>query len=188
MDSGTDLATLYSEARARNPGVSVDDALTFFVRSLADPLNPLCCCPSVVASILVIQPDKDNINNLLKSSHALWSTAISFLTVERSLADIEALGRRWAQCTCTTTGLSVDTQLHLLVHLLASRGFTFGPGGGLSILLKSLVRMFVDAFHSVNVVRVAKGRSPKMWPVSPRDLIPYGVISAQIVTSSSLID
>jgi hypothetical protein len=160
---------LYGDARAANPGVTVDDAVAFLVHTLKDPCNPLSCGPSAVAAILVIQPDDDNIEHLLKSYHTLFSTAISFLSADRSLRDMEALERRWGLCRCATMGSDVEAGLHMLAHSLISWE---GPSG-FRLLIDYFVALFAITVPSVNAVRIAKGRNAKMWPVSPGDLIPY---------------
>lgn len=122
--------------------------------------------------MLVIQPD-ENVENLLKSYHALWSTAISFITIERTPQDIGALNRRWSQCTCNYNGDNIESRLHLLALSFISLGPPSGPDGGLGILIHSLLRLFVTSAEVLRAVSVAKGRKSGMWPVSPRDLIPY---------------
>jgi len=168
---------LYSEARARNPDITVDEAVSFFVHALKDPLNPLSCGPCMVGCMLVIQPDHDNIETLLKKYHAFWSTAISFLTAKRSAKDIETLDRQWSQCRCTGIDNNVAGRLHLFVHSMVSWSVSYGPDGGLGVLVNSLIMLFTVTVNAVKAISIAKGRHPKMWPVSPRDLIPFGVIS-----------
>jgi hypothetical protein len=167
------IEDLYSSARAAGHGVAVHDAVAFFVQALKDPCNPLSCCPSVVAAFLVIQPNPNNIEHLLKSYHTLWSTAISFLSADRSLQDMEALEDRWGHCRCKTSAFGVDGRLHTLAESLISWNAPGSPDSAFSVFINTLVALFATTFNSVNAVRIAKGRNSKMWPVSPGDLIPY---------------
>jgi hypothetical protein len=173
---------LYLDAREMNPGISIDAAVAFFVHALKDPINPLWCSASVVAAMLVIQPD-ENVEKLLKSHHALWSTSISFITVERTPQDIEALNRRWSQCKCNYNGDNIESRLHLLALSFISLGPPSGPDGGLGILIHSLLRLFVTSAEVLRAVSVAKGRKSGMWPVSPRDLIPYSKATPRVLDS-----
>jgi hypothetical protein len=166
---------LYFAAQGMNPGISIDAAVAFFVHALKDPINPLWCGPSVVAAMLVIQPD-ENIEKLLKSYHAFCSTAISFVTVERSPQDIEALNHRWSQCRCKYSGDNVETRLHHLALSFISLGPPSGPDGGLGILVNCLIRLFVTSAEILSAVSVAKGYKSEMWPVSPGVLIPYSKV------------
>jgi hypothetical protein len=131
----------------------------------------------MVGCLLVIQPDHDNIEALLRTYHTFWSTALAFLTVKRVSADVEALDRNWAQCGCLYTHNIMAAKIHSLANSMINWTTTRGQHGGLGILINHLVLTFTATINAVKTVSVAKGRHPEVWPASPKDLMPHGTTS-----------
>lgn len=165
---------IYRDASARNDGVTIDDAVTFFVDALQDPWEPRWCGPCLVGCMLVIQPGPDNVESHLRQYHNFWSTAIAFLTAKRTLPELNALEERWGFCTCgSNTDSVVAAKLHYIAGVF-NWSKSSGGQGGLGLLIDHLALMFTVTVESVKTVSIAKGRHPDVWPASPTDLMPYG--------------
>jgi len=58
----------------------------------------------------------------------------------------------------------------------------------LGVVVEYFVNFFEDAVTKVKPFSVAKGRHPEIWPSTPKDLIPYGAQTAQLINYFSLTD
>jgi hypothetical protein len=177
-------------------GVTVDEAISFIVEALEDPLNPRWCALCILACTMVIKLDHNTAESLINKNHPFGSTIVAFLTAKRSAVEIEALASRWSTCSCTSSnvfgnGLSMRVHTSKIVvgmmpvlarfsdpknHNLAKGRFkdkidVFGT------MVEHLAEFFEDAVDKVKPFSLAKGRHPEIWPATPTDLIPYGVQS-----------
>jgi len=174
-----------------DPGFTLDDALSFVVDALRDPLNPGWCSPSILACMIVMR-NNDSVTDsetlaMVGRCHAFGSAAVAFLTIKR----IDSL---WAKCRCSPTDVannSVANIMHDMAvsslggllshsphrnitqqHSLVSR---YGNQlDYLALVVKALNQLLSGAISQVKPMNVARGRLPHMWPTSPNDLIPFG--------------
>ena len=177
-------------------GITVDEAVSFIVEALEDPLNPRWCGPCIAACMVVIKFHHDTAETLINRNHLFGSTIVAFLTAKRSIADIEALEARWSVCKCSLdhiTGHGGAVAVHCVVmatmnpalEVLSAdpRNRAVGRFGDRVDVIWSVVdhlaRFLADAIVKVKPFSVAKGRHPEIWPNSPKDLIPYGMQSCK---------
>jgi len=139
----------------------------------------------------VIKLDHDTAESLINKYHTFGSTIVAFLTVERSVEDIEALASRWSRCDCSSNAFGNDLCMRMhrivvgMVPVLAQ--FNADPknrnrAGGrfkdridiFGTMVEHLSGFFEDAVDKVKPFSIAKGRHPEIWPATPTDLIPYG--------------
>jgi hypothetical protein len=170
-------------------GVTVDEAVSFIVETLEDPLKPRWCGPCITACMVVIQLHHDTAEAVINKNHILGSTIAVFLTAKRSIADIEALASCWSKCRCSIAEISSHRsagQLHYIVvgmvPVLAKISANYRAIGRfgdtvdvLGAVVENFARFFMDAVRKAKPFSVAKGRHPEIWPATPTDLIPYGV-------------
>jgi hypothetical protein len=173
-------------------GVTADEAVSFIVEALKDPLKPQWCGQSIVACMIVIQLDHNSAESLINKNHLFGATIIAFLTAKRSIADIESL-ESWSNCQCSY-GAVTDHGGALRVHGLVAqicpileklhadpenhnRGMgrmgRFG-NSALKMMADRFVQFLIDAVSKVKPFSVAKGRHPQVWPATPTDLTPFG--------------
>jgi len=184
----------FDPGHAVDMGITVDEAVSFIVEALEDPLNPRWCGPCVAACMVVIMFDHNTAETLINRNHIFGSTIVAFLTAKRSIADIETLEANWSICKCSrdhTIGHGGAVAVHnivtgtmepILAMLSADhRNRAVGRFGDRVDVIWSVVdhlaRFLADAITKVKPFSVAKGRHPEIWPTSPKDLIPYGVQS-----------
>lgn len=171
-------------------GITVDDAVSFIVEALEDPLNPCWCGPCIAACMIVIKFDHNTAETLINRNHLFGSTIVTFLTAKRSIADIEALETRWSVCKCSPDRVTnraavvhdivVGTMEPAIAVLSGDpRNRAVGRFGDkvdvIWSVLDHLARFLADAIIKVKPFSVATGRHPEIWPTTPKDLIPYGV-------------
>jgi hypothetical protein len=172
-------------------GVAVHEAISFILEALKDPLNPSWCAPSIMACMLVIQPDlpdgDDDIDErkaLVNRNHLFGTTIAAFLTIERSISSIEKLASRWSKCSCSHADIANHGTAMPIHRIVIVMGLTFsgdGPRygrGGMLEPFEAVVRNFGQwlegAIAKVKPFSIAKGRHPDLWPTTPKDIIPYG--------------
>ena len=176
-----------------------DEAISFLVEALDNPLNPRWCGPSLAACTIVIKADDRTTESLANGNHLFGSTIIAFLTAERSLTDIETLDNHWAICTCSPSDVIGHNHADLMHRLFADMSVSFGGmmtdpskraggrfGDKLDVLwsvVDQLARFLADIISKVKPSSIAKGRHPEIWPTTPKDLIPYGVKSRTLDTT-----
>lgn len=99
-------------------GVTVDEAVSFIVEALKDPLNPRWCGSCIVACMIVIEVDHNTAGTLINANHLFGSTIPAFITAKRTIATIEALVSSWSKCNCPY----VDVTDHgVAIHHLVAR-------------------------------------------------------------------
>jgi hypothetical protein len=180
--------------RTLDMGVTVDEAVSFIVEALEDPLKPRWCGQSIVACMIVIQLDHNSAESLINKNHLFGATIVAFLTAKRSIADIETLSSTWSNCECSYEAVANHGGAIPVHHLVAgicpileklsadpdnrSRGMgkmgRFGDNA-LKMVADRFAQFFVDAVSKVKPFSVAKGRHPEIWPPTPKDLIPFGL-------------
>jgi hypothetical protein len=162
------------------------------VEAFKDPLNPSRCVPSIMACMLVIQPDLpdghyDDGNEreaLINRNHPFATAIIAFLTVKRSVSSIKKLASRWSKCSCAHTDIAAlgpAMRIHQIATIMAVTPSGSGPrygGDGDMGAIETIVRNFTQWFEGtiakVKPFSIAKGRHPDLWPATPNDIIPYG--------------
>jgi hypothetical protein len=169
-------------------GVAVYEAISFIVEALKDPLNPSWCLPSILACILVINPDLpegqddgEEREALINRNHPFAAAIVAFITVQRSVSSIKKLANRWSKCNCAYTGISAHDpamRIHQIVTMMGiNRGRPYGEDGNMDEI-ETIVRNFSQwiegAIVKVKPFSIAKGRHPDLWPATPKDIIPYG--------------
>ena len=166
-------------------GVTVNDAISFVEEALEDPLNPRWCAPSIMACLVVIQPDpnkndSDVLQTLIRRNHLFGSTIVAFLTAERSIAAIEALASRWSKCSCSNADIA-DHGTAMLIHHIVVGMMPFLSSDhprfyndALQSVVQNFVGLFESAVREVKPFSIAKGRHPEIWPPTPQTIIPYG--------------
>jgi hypothetical protein len=176
-----------------NLGVTVDEAVSFIVKALEDPLNPRWCGSCIVACMIVIELDHNTADTLINANHLFGSTILAFLTAKRTIATIEALVSSWSKCKCSYGDVTDHGNSAVTIHRLVARlepvfaQLSVDPelrkravsrfGNKVTILgmvIEHFAQFFVDAASKVKPFTVAKGRHPEIWPVVSKDLIPYG--------------
>jgi hypothetical protein len=182
---------MYDPDHILDMGVTVDEAISFIVEALEDPLNPRWCALCIMACMVVIKLDHDTAESLINKHHSFGSTIVAFLTAERSVAEIEALASRWSTCGCSSNvfGSGISLRVHRIVvgmvPVLASlsaepenrnraNGRFKDKVDIFGTVVERLAEFFEDAVGKVKPFSLAKGRHPEMWPATPTDLIPYG--------------
>jgi hypothetical protein len=172
-------------------GVFTDEAISFLVEALEDPLKPRWCGPSIAASTEVICVDDRTTKSLVNGNHLFGSTIIAFLTAKRSLIDLETLNDSWAVCRCSSEDVIGDNHAELMHHFAAAASLTrlitdSSPGrfgrkvDVLWTVAKQLACFLSQIFGDVKPFTIAKGRYAEIWPTVPQDLIPYGVKSRNL--------
>lgn len=161
-------------------GVTVNEAVSFIVEALEDPLNPRWCALSLMASMAVIELDH-SVETLINANHLFGSIIATFLTAKRTIADIKTLESRWSKCNCSYASLTDHgsaTRIHFIIvqmaPVLAKHSSKYGEVDPFRKVVKKLTQYFKDAVTKVKPFSVAKGRHPEIWPATPKDLIPYG--------------
>jgi hypothetical protein len=184
-------------------GVTVDEAISFIIEALEDPLNPRWCAACIMACMTVITLDHNTAESLINKYHPFGSTIVAFLTAERSVAEIEALASRWSACSCSSDVFGSDLSMRVhsivvgMVPVIAklnadpdnrnrANGRFKDKIDVFGTMVKNLARFFADAVGKVKPFSLAKGRHPEIWPATPMDLIPYGAQSL-INSCSNLI-
>lgn len=161
-------------ATVQSSSIPIKDAIDVFVQGLQDPFEPSYCGVCIVGCILAIYPSLMRTQDIPTIHHSFWSTAISFLTVNRPPGYIEVLALRLSQCTCPTgRGTTID-KLHLLTKSFSIFNSRRGVLGSLAIIVVQLNNMFGRLLKQVKPTTVAKGRHTELWPTSPHDLVPHG--------------
>ncbi|KIM78695.1 hypothetical protein PILCRDRAFT_10920 [Piloderma croceum F 1598] len=170
-----------------NTRVFTNEAISFLVEALEDPLKPRWCGPSIAASMEVICVDDRTPRTLVDGNHLLGSTVIAFLTAKRSLIDLETLNGSWAVCRCSSEDVIGDNRAELMHHFAAasparlitdsSKGRFGDKVDVLGTVANQLACFLSEIFGDVKPFTIAKGRHPEKWPTTPQDLIPYGVKS-----------
>jgi hypothetical protein len=172
-------------------GVTLDEAVSFIIEALEDPLNPRWCGPSISACMMVIR-HHNTAGTIINGNRLFGSAIVAFLTAKRSIATIETLASRWYTCECSHAaikGHGIAVAAHELAEvtpiimtlstLPENQQRAFGRFGDKNDVLRAMIERFVeyleDAVRKVKPSSVAKGRHPEIWPATPRDLIPYGV-------------
>jgi hypothetical protein len=164
-----------------NLGVTVDEAVSFIMKALGDPLNPRWCGSCIVACMIVIELDHNTADTLINANHLFGSTILAFLTTKRTIATIEALVSSWSKCKCsygdvTDHGNSAVTIHHLVARLEPFfaqlsvdpelRKRTVSRFGNkvtiLGMIIEHFAQFFVDAASKVKPFTVAKGRHPEI--------------------------
>lgn len=179
-------------------GVSVDEAISFMMDALRDPLKPGWCGPCIMACLLVIQPDPvedpDRLATLINRNHLLCSTIVAFLTVKRSITAMEKLASCWSKCGCSYADSSIAMSLHKLVVIMTnitSRNPEYSEDGkadALEVVVRNFARFVQAALDKAKPSSLTKGRHPEIWPTTPTDIIPYGRqprISESLISFSS---
>src|ERR1700735_4135 len=72
--------------RTLEMGLTVDEAVSFIIEALKDPLKPRWCGQSIVTSMIVIQ---------------FGHNSAESLTAKRTITDIETLASTWSKCECS---------------------------------------------------------------------------------------
>lgn len=170
------------------PGVYTNEAISFLVEALEDPLKPRWCGPSIAASTEVICDDDRTTKNLVNGNHLFGSTIIAFLTAKRSLIDLETLNDSWAVCRCSLEDVVGDNCAKSMHHFAAAaslvRLITDSSKGRFGDVLWTVARQLAcflsQIFGDVKPFTIAKGRHVEIWPTVPQDLIPYGVKSRNL--------
>ena len=164
-----------------------NEAISFLVDALKDPLKPRWCGPSIAASTEVIWTDDRAAENLVNGNHLFSSTIIAFLTAKRSLIDLETLNDHWAVCRCSSEDVIGDNHAKLMHCIGATaslkRLITDSPEGrfgALGTVADQLVCFLSGIFGDMKPFTIAKGRYAEIWPTKPQDLIPYGVKSRNL--------
>jgi len=172
-------------------GVTLDEAVSFIIEALEDPLNPRWCGPSVSACMMVIRHHNAP-GTIINGNRLFGSTIVAFLTAKRSIATIETLASRWHNCECSHVAINghcIAAAVHELTEMAPiimtlstlpeNHQCAFGRFGDKNDVLRAMIELFVeyfeDAMRNVKPSSVANGRHPEIWPATPRDLIPYGV-------------
>lgn len=169
-------------------GFNVNEAISFIVEALKDPLNPRWCAPSIIACMVVIQPDVvngddiDELEALVNRNHQFGTTIIAFLTAKRSLADIESLASRWSECSCSYDNNTMAMLVHQICATMCPmiriaserRRGKEGKFKTFEAVVRNFARFFENAVRNVKPFSISKGRHPEIWPVTPKDIIPYG--------------
>jgi hypothetical protein len=180
--------------RTLDMGVTVDEAVSFIVEALKNPLKPRWCGQSIVACMIVIQNDHDSAEFLINKNHLFGASIVAFLTAKRSIADIETLSSTWSNCECSYDAVTNHGGAIPVHHLVAAicpilEKFSANPdnrsrGMGrmgrfrdnpLKMVASGFAQFVVDAVRKVKPFSVAKGRHPEIWPPTPKDLIPFGL-------------
>jgi len=97
-----------------NIGLLANEAITFLVEALENPLRPRQCGPSIAACMMAIKADGRTTGNLLNGNYLFCSTIIAFLTAKCSLVDIEALDHHWAICRCSSSDVMGHNHAELM--------------------------------------------------------------------------
>jgi hypothetical protein len=166
-----------------HPPATVDDAIPFIIEALEDPLKPRWCASSIIASMVVIDHANHPIETLINANHLFGSTIVAFLTAKRSAKDIRTLVSRWSKCSCSYADITRQDKvekIHVVVDSMAATlpkfiaDLKFGEVRYLQRVVQKFAHYFEAAVTKVKPLSVAQGRHPKIWPASPKDLIPYG--------------
>jgi len=163
---------------------TVDDAVSFIIEALEDPLNPRWCASSIIASMVVIRLDHQTTETLINANHVFGSTIAAFLTAKRSTEDIITLASRWSKCNCSDADITqhgdAARNIHVVVAGMApviakySSDPKYGEVDHFRRVVENFAQFFEDAVTKVKPFSVAQGRHPEIWPATPKDLIPYG--------------
>ncbi|KAJ6588359.1 hypothetical protein B0H19DRAFT_1301069 [Mycena capillaripes] len=118
----------------------------------------------------------ETVSALREGHHLFLDRCIAFLTLERTLAELEAACDAWVGCAC-----DLDDALVRKLHDLVPRGE--------EPTLDTLARHVVAVVHAIlqpakqkggvhkvahNAKKAAKQRKNVLWPKKPSDLLPYG--------------
>lgn len=160
-------------ATVKSSQISVEDAINVFVDGLKDPFKPRFCGECLVGCLLIIYPSVTGTQDI-RANHSFWSTAISFLTVDRPPGSIDALDRHLSQCNCRVDSDRIVDMLHLLTRSIVKFSSKLGPSGSLGAIIAQLNNAFAHIMKPVKSFKVAKGRHTEIWPSSPHDLMPHG--------------
>ncbi|KAJ7135392.1 hypothetical protein C8R43DRAFT_616254 [Mycena crocata] len=163
-------------------GINGEAAIDLFVTSLEDIRNPKHCPACLTGCILTFFHNAnsahvwDNVSALRQNHHTFLDRCIAFLTLERTLDELNDVCEKWIGCECDLSDRLIR-QLHDL------------PPRADQPNLDTVMRHVVSAVHAVlqpvkekggvhkvahNAEKAAKQGKNVLWPKKTSDLLPYG--------------
>ncbi|KAJ7625076.1 hypothetical protein DFH06DRAFT_747148 [Mycena polygramma] len=162
----------------------IDGAATIdlFVSSLEDIRNPKHCAACLTGCTLAFFHQNnaphlwETVSALRAEHHLFLDRCIAFLTLERTLAELDAACDAWVGCEC-----DLDDELISKLHNLVPRRE--------EPTLDTVARHIVSVVHAIlqpvkekggvhkvahNAEKAAKQGKSVLWPTKPSDLLPYG--------------
>ncbi|KAJ7507243.1 hypothetical protein B0H11DRAFT_196296 [Mycena galericulata] len=163
-------------------GIDGEAAINLFVASLEDVRNPKHCPACLTGCLLAFFHNTngahvwDNVSVLRENHHLFLDRCVAFLTLERTLTELDAACEEWIGCECDLDDALIR-KLHDILPL------------GDELNIDTFTRHVVSVVHTIlqpvkekggvhkvahNAEKAAKQGKKVLWPTKPADLLPYG--------------
>ncbi|KAJ7704325.1 hypothetical protein B0H17DRAFT_1193572 [Mycena rosella] len=149
-------------------------AINLFVASLEDLRHPKQCPACLTGCLLAFFHNTngayiwDNVYALRAHHHVFLDRCIAFLTLERSLDELDVACARWIGCDCDLSDAFIRK-----LHDLLPRG---AEEPNIDTFTRHVPVKEKGGVHKVahNAEKAAKQGKNVLWPTKPSDLLPFG--------------